>query len=74
MSVENSDKKSRIVHRTVTMIGLTPNENGGYMMAGDTTAEVQVTEEGIRIRVKAKYEFWRFIPWAEVWINAVREG
>ena len=70
----SDEPKSRISHRTVTMLGLTPNNNGGYTMAGDTTAEVQVTEEGVRIRVKAKYESWRFIPWAEVWINAVGEG
>lgn len=74
VSADNSEKKIRVSHRAVTLRSLTPNNNGGYTMAGDTAAEVEIDETGIRIRTKGKRETWRFMPWAEVWINAAEEG
>lgn len=70
----DSARKPRTTHRIVTLRSLTPNNNGGYTMAGDTPAEVEIDETGIRIRVKGKRDTWRFMPWSEVWINAAEEG
>lgn len=71
---DNADgRKSRTVHRIVTMHDLTPKENGGYMMSGDTEAEVEVNAAGVRIRERGNRSAWRFLPWSEVWISGTAE-
>lgn len=67
----SDEPKSRVSHRVVTMRGITPTSRGGYTLSGDTPADVQVADDGIRIRFRGnRGEPWRFISWAEVWINA----
>ncbi len=73
-TTDDSEATTRTVHRTVTMHDLTPKDSGGYLMSGDTTAEVQVVKDGIRIRAKGRYgEPWKFLTWAEAWISATQE-
>lgn len=69
------EKMFRRTKRHVVMKELTPKE-AGYLMSGNTEADVEVTEEGIRIREKGikRGSPWKTITWTEIWINAAREA
>lgn len=70
-------KAQRTVRRVVVMRDLTPSRvigGSGYLLAGDTNAEIEVCAEGLKIRAKGRRgEPWRLLRWSEAWLNAAEE-
>lgn len=68
---------TRTIRRTVTMRNLTPHEDpksAGYVMHGDSKAEVEITETGVSIRPAGRRgALWRKLTWDEFYVYAELE-
>ncbi len=66
--IEDAKPGRKMNGRTFVAKGVSPRDDGGYLLSGETEISVDTMKEGISVRTKTGPR--RFLSWADAWISS----